>query len=522
MDRLATRRDPRGSGSRILGALCLAASLAVSPGANAASGQVGVAEVFGDGVICPSPSLRAAPAVAVPLGPDAPISMIVPFDGPSDLQHMRWPAVVADPLSVEIPFEVRAGVVGLTIRAQTNTPDVLVSVELLDEFGKLLSCFECGEKPAMGEVRNGRGTVQMPSTNRDGWELDPGSYSFRVRAMDLTPRPTAPSITVDVIASFRTQLAPVVEHFLDLNFVYLPGSTLSEEIATTDPHFAALLDTIDEYMEPTGIRVGNVTHVELDLPEYGVIATWEEVGELFRKSKQFNVRRALNVFCVEGFEAPLNPVVGLAGGIPGPAHNGTRDSGIAIRTEPLFRCIECLPAFGSLFAHEIGHYLGFYHTSETNLETYDPFDDTPECMEDGLGSCPDWFYAMFPVIHVANTLWSPAQAEVAWRHPLVRSVPVIGGGATRRSPGAGRPLALSPNPFRSEVTIQWDASHRGGPATVDVHDIAGRRVTTLTGVSGLRWDGTDRYGAPVGPGIYFVRLRDDSGAWKAARVVKMP
>ena len=46
--------------------------------------------------------------------------------------------------------------------------------------------------------------------------------------------------------------------------------------------------------------------------------------------------------------------------------------------------------------HEIGHYLGLNHTSESNGKVFDNFDDTPECHE-GQGvseDCPDAHYLM--------------------------------------------------------------------------------------------------------------------------------
>ena len=61
---------------------------------------------------------------------------------------------------------------------------------------------------------------------------------------------------------------------------------------------------------------------------------------------------------------------------------------------------------------------------------------------------------------------------------------------------------------------------------IDIYDVAGRRVRALgggvsveDGVVTLRWDRRNDQGRAVGPGVYFVRRRDDGGAETSTRVV---
>jgi hypothetical protein len=523
----------------LLGAALLAAgavAAAPAPGVATAPGTAAAPPVTAEAAFPDVPDCavrradrRAPGRVPARSGYSAPDVPPAPRELPSDsrdLHVMTWTGLDADPVTPDIPFIVREGTVGITIRAEAEeATELLVSVELLAPDGTLIACDDCPDAPAVGEARAGRGTTQMPSTDRPGWELGAGRYAFRVRV--LPPPPPARALdeaVVDVLATFRTERAVTVEHLLDLNFVYLPGSTLTKEIATTDPHFAELLQTIDAYLAPTGIQLGTITHVDLDRPEFSTIATWDEVGEMFRTSSEVGRPRALNVYCIQKFVDPLNPVVGLSGGEPGPLQNGTVDSGIAIRMSPFFTCPDCLPSFGSLFAHEIGHYLGFYHTSETDLESWDPFADTPECHDlPDLRACPDWSYVMFPVIHAANVLWSPDQIRVAATHPLVRSVPVVGPSPALAAVGTGKGplLTLVPNPFRDTVRIDWAPAPGETRARVRVHDVTGRLVRTLEGGPGVSWDGRDGAGRPVAPGTYFVRL-ETGRSERTGRIVHLP
>lgn len=461
-------------------------------------------DVFPEGwSICAEPAPVSSPAAGRGLG--VPTPYFVPEDAP-DLTSLRWMGVPVPGISETFEFDVREDAVGLVLHAATPlASDCVISIELSDPDGRLLSCANCDGTGAASSALVGVGVTQLPSTTNLHSELRPGTYSFRVRATS-TNREECEDVEVNVTAQFRTDAGVQVEHRLDLNFVYLPNSTLSADIARNSPLFDRFLVAIDKSLAPTGIKLGEVTHVDLDRPEFDVIADWEEVGRMMRTSTQVGRPRALNVYCVRTFEAPLNPVVGLSGGIPGPGWNGGRDSGIALKMEPFFQCQDCLPAYTSLMVHEIGHYLGFYHTSEANLQSWDPLDDTPDCDEPDLRICPDWSYVMFPVIHPANRIWSPSQRTIARTHPLVRTVAIIGNRPTdHEDPNDPRPVSIGPSPFAEVTTVQ--ARTAGSLLDVEVLDVTGRRVTTLRGISQVQWDGRGRDGRNVPAGVYFLRVR---------------
>ncbi|MBZ0141978.1 MAG: choice-of-anchor B family protein [Rhodocyclaceae bacterium] len=75
-----------------------------------------------------------------------------------------------------------------------------------------------------------------------------------------------------------------------------------------------------------------------------------------------------------------------------------------------------------------------------------------------------------------------------------------------------------PNPFRARTTLEFDLPAPGA-ASLEVFDIAGRRVATLldgtrlaAGRHRASWDGRDAAGALVSPGIYFVQVVSGQGA----------
>ena len=64
---------------------------------------------------------------------------------------------------------------------------------------------------------------------------------------------------------------------------------------------------------------------------------------------------------------------------------------------------------GLTLAHELGHYLGLYHTVEQDGTTFDPIEDTSE---DGSGNFMYWAYTGESAISVG-------QKFVMLRHPSV-------------------------------------------------------------------------------------------------------
>jgi hypothetical protein len=71
-----------------------------------------------------------------------------------------------------------------------------------------------------------------------------------------------------------------------------------------------------------------------------------------------------------------------------------------------------------------------------------------------------------------------------------------------------------PNPVRTDATVRFDLA-RTGPVTLELFDIAGRRVTTLArgpheaGRHELAWTPRDGAGHALAPGVYALRLVAD-------------
>ena len=109
---------------------------------------------------------------------------------------------------------------------------------------------------------------------------------------------------------------------------------------------------------------------------YGVYA---ELPDLFRLSAGAS-NSAINLFFVGDIELSGEfDKEALSGGTPGPmGMHGTGSSGIAISTDMMLAANDPV-SLGRTLAHEIGHFLGLFHTSEQDGRVFDPLPDTPEC-----------------------------------------------------------------------------------------------------------------------------------------------
>jgi competence protein ComEC len=78
-----------------------------------------------------------------------------------------------------------------------------------------------------------------------------------------------------------------------------------------------------------------------------------------------------------------------------------------------------------------------------------------------------------------------------------------------------RVLGNFPNPFNPSTEIRFETSH-GGPARLEIFDLAGRRVyqraiTTPGGTASVTWHGTDTRGETAAGGVYLYTISTTEG-----------
>ncbi|HEY2734876.1 MAG TPA: hypothetical protein VGI70_12865 [Polyangiales bacterium] len=231
---------------------------------------------------------------------------------------------------------------------------------------------------------------------------------------------------------------------LDLNLYYVGARDLIVSGDRGVPALSAALDEVERIFAQADIAIGvvrqSIVTGELlqrgtPLPDAEVSAGFQDLvtqygvlpqlPELFKLSAGAS-NSALDLFFVADIEASAGDVGGISGGTPVPfGMHGSAGSGIAIASD-MFLSSGDSSALGRTLAHEIGHALGLFHTTELDGTVYDPLPDTPVCASsrdanhDGLLDASECAGAgadnlMFPTSDATDSLLTPDQIAVLQR-----------------------------------------------------------------------------------------------------------
>jgi hypothetical protein len=243
-----------------------------------------------------------------------------------------------------------------------------------------------------------------------GLSPDPDLGAFRAGRYDLTVLvepgpPAAPGARVDV--AFYLQRCAGAE----VDEGGACATPLTAATAPADPDVQRMVLTFGQLLANGGVALGEVLY--RDLPD-AAQARWArgldldanacdaQLGQLLALSEPGD---RMNLFLLPAIVASLDgetDTVGIDGTIPGPAGlGGTVQSGAVVSGADLRarRAPDsCAGGFSAscgadftayIAAHETGHFLGLYHTTEATGATFDPVADTPicECAACGGDAC---------------------------------------------------------------------------------------------------------------------------------------
>lgn len=184
----------------------------------------------------------------------------------------------------------------------------------------------------------------------------------------------------------------------------------------------AALDVVREAWGAVGLRLGEVRTSEVD-SAFRTVELAEgrceggQLDALLASGRE--AEPGIDLFLVDGFVCILNGGVdvggaigGIAAGIPGPAWvRGSRRSGVAVATG---RAAGDPSALGATMAHELGHFLGLYHTKESSSGG-DPIEDEIEDSPAGDDADENLMYFAVGV----DTTLSEGQGHVLRTSPFV-------------------------------------------------------------------------------------------------------
>jgi hypothetical protein len=219
---------------------------------------------------------------------------------------------------------------------------------------------------------------------------------------------------------------------IDVNFYFVGVEGLSADTAPDSTAFRQMLAEFDNSYAGAGIALGDIRYYDVtgDVEaEYEVIRSQDAVFDLVQLSRQPGDRRedllSTNVFFIRGFTGEMGGVLGVSAGIPGAAGvHGSQGTGLVFSADNLSG--RGGPALvGQTLAHEVGHFIGLFHTSEQQGGGQDQLADTPSCdtRNTPLQSCPDAGNLMFPIALFRSFVeLSDGQILIARANPLTKTV----------------------------------------------------------------------------------------------------
>lgn len=235
------------------------------------------------------------------------------------------------------------------------------------------------------------GAFAALAPNNPASRVEPGRHILSVEGRYSSsplaaPQPRDGSVKVTIHARVVGDEVPETAT-LDLNLFFSGSDGWTAESAPTDPEFQQVLEELGEIYAQVGIEIGEVAYLDVD-EEYQDIADIMSGTGDFAELLTNSARAPLDgpsIFFVDRLRSIFDGgsegggVLGISGGIPGPVHvKGTVASGVAVMSHQ----IPGGPPVSHIFAHELGHYMGLFHTSEQNLfggpQMHDPLPDTPQ------------------------------------------------------------------------------------------------------------------------------------------------
>lgn len=358
--------------------------------------------------------MRTAPLMALLLvGCMTPADEIVePVSGRDDLEVRTYHTRIHDGLSDEVVMDIPDGLQSMLMEVRGKS-----GLYYLTEFNTPGGDLIEGGVYTTRFAREVPGLVDWLYPNSPTLGIEGGEYRLLLRGETSDGGRANEEVEIRLYTKQKSELETCGLH---LDF-------LVDQRAIDANDFELALDRaviwVNNLYAPMGVRILDYSITQISLPnpkfDVGTTTVMSQIDDVLSQARQQGSARQDSVHVVVVRTIGGSEPSGYAMGLPGPFDADRSNAAVLVSTDAYTDGEGFLDVEGmaSTIGHEVGHYLGLYHTSESNGAQHDPIPDTPQC--DG-GVCSPEFEKniMSSGGGASRTVLTEGQAFVMKHHPL--------------------------------------------------------------------------------------------------------
>lgn len=360
---------------------------------------------------------------------------IEPVDGREDLGYGVFNTTIKNGLSELVDIDVPEGTESLLIEVKGDD-GLFFMTKFVDPNGR--DMVESGNVVTRS-AREVPGLVDWMFPNDPSIGVIPGTYQLLIRGEN--PDGTAvggEDVEIHVYTTSRKSPDTCGIHLdflVDRNAVDTAQfeQAVDQIVANVDRIYRQIGVAVIDY----SIQQINLGSPDIQLGDRSVLSVVDDVLDQVRQDQTAQLGEArdesihiLLVRQIGGEASGFNPA-GYSMGLPGP-YRADRPNAAVLVSSSLYVDFDGfldIDGLSSSLSHEVGHYLGLYHTSEKDGADHDPISDTDQC--DEIYTCEQEFERNI----MTSAFWltgppskrdtlTAQQGKIVRRHPLCIPMPV--------------------------------------------------------------------------------------------------